>query len=187
MRHLFLTALLTITGCAAPVVLDPPSTRIPDGIDLSGYWILQTAEGREQPSGPTDVLVIPQDRRAPVRRSKRSDPGSSARVFLRSGDELKITQAESALFVSFDRSVVEEYRFGVLRTVSVGPIEAQRATGWAGDTLEIRTLDDDGAMLTERWRLGDGGRQLVRDVTLTHKDDTLLRATQVFRRTSGRQ
>lgn len=186
MRYLILTALLTIAGCVAPVVLDPPSTRIPDDVDLTGYWSLQTAEGRAQPTGPADVLVIPQDRRAPVRRSRRSDPGSSARVFLRSGNELKITQAESALFVSFDRSVVEEYRFGVLRTVSVGPIEAQRATGWAGDTLEIRTLDDDGAMLTERWRLEDGGLRLVRDVTLEHKDETLMRGRQVFRRQTRR-
>lgn len=186
MRYIILTGLLVIAGCAAPVVLDPPPTDIPDDVDLSGYWSLQNAVNRAQPSGPTDVLVIPQDRRAPVRRSTRSDPGSSARLFLRSGNELKITQAESALFVSFDRSVVEEYRFGVLRTVSVGPIEAQRATGWAGDALEIRTLDEEGAVLTERWSLEDDGMQLVRDVTLAHKERVLMRGRQVFRRIEGR-
>ena len=180
-----MTGLLALAGCAAPVVLEPPSTQIPDDVDFSGYWRLQADDTRAQPGEPSDVLIIPQDRRAPVRRRSRSDPGSSARVFLRSGEELKITQAESALFISFDRSVVEEYRFGVLRQVSVGPIEAQRATGWSGDTLEIRTLDEEGAILTERWWLEAAGPSLVREVTLTHKGERLIRGKQIFERAAG--
>ncbi len=175
-----------LAGCAAPVVLDPPPTGIPDDIDFTGYWSLQQVEGRQQPTRATDALIIPKDRRAPVRRSSRSEPGSAARVFLESGNELKITQAESALFISFDRSIVEEHRFGVLREISVGPIEAQRSAGWVGDTLEIKTLDDDGALLTERWTLRLGGDQLVREVQLIHKDEVLMKGTQVFRRRGDR-
>ncbi len=186
MRLIGLTALLALAGCAAPILLDPPPTEIPDDIDLSGYWSLQQADSRQEPRGATDTLIIPRDRRAPVRRSKRSEPGSAARVFLESGNELKITQAESALFISFDRSIVEEYRFGVLLDVTVGPIEAQRSAGWVGDTLEIKTLDEDGALLTERWTLQPGGEQLVREVSLVHKDDVLIRGKQMYLRRSSR-
>lgn len=186
MRFVLLIGLMMLTACSAPVVLEAPPTRIPGNIDFSGYWSLQGIDSRAQRSESSDVLIIPQNRRAPVRRSTRSDPGSSARLFLRSGNQLKITQAESAVFVSFDRSVVEEYRFGVLRKVSIGPIEAQRATGWIGDTLEIRTLDEEGALLTERWRLEDGGSRLIREITLTHKDEILMSGQQVFDREASR-
>ncbi len=185
MRRILLTSLLVLAGCAAPIVLDPPPTGIPDNIDFTGYWSLQRVDNRQQATGSTQALIIPKNRRAPVRRS-RSEPGSSARVFLESGNELKITQAESALFVSFDRSIVEEYRFGVLRQVSVGPIEAQRSAGWVGETLEVKTLDEDGALLTERWTLKGNGDELVREVRLVHKDDVLLRGTQLFRRRNER-
>jgi hypothetical protein len=62
-------------------------------------------------------------------------------VFLETGAYLKVTQTAHALFVSFDRSVVEEFRFGESRIVSVGEVQAQRVTGWQGDSLTVETLD----------------------------------------------
>lgn len=172
--------MLLLVACAAPPVLDQPSNHIPDNIDLSGRWSLQVVEDVSRPRAVTDELIIPRDRRQPVRRSTKAEPGSAARLFLESGNELKITQAESALFVSFDRSIVEEYRFGVLREITIGPVTAQRSTGWEGDSLVVRTLDEDGALMTEVWTLN--GDELSRQVTLTRKEKTLMTARQIFDR-----
>jgi hypothetical protein len=183
LRHLILSFCLLLSACVAPAVLEPPPTAIPAGIDLTGYWTLRQIENRDRQAPQPEELIIPRAQRATIDRSRKSLPGSAARVFLESGKQLKVTQAESALFVSFDRSVVEEYRFGVLREVSVGPIKAQRSAGWVGDRLVVKTLDEDGALLTETWRLQDQGSALVRQIELMHKDRLLMSATQLFDRT----
>jgi hypothetical protein len=69
------------------------------------------------------------------------------------GTALKVTQTGSGLFFSFDRSVVEEYRFGENREVEVGAITAERVSGWEGRSYVIETLDKDGAKLIESWQL----------------------------------
>ena len=78
--------------------------------------------------------------------------------------------------------MVEEFRFGENRTISVGPIEAQRVSGWVGETLLIETLDEDGYLLTESWRLEADGTLLARDVTISKGDKQTLALQQVFER-----
>ena len=58
------------------------------------------------------------------------------------GKSLKVTQTEHGFFVSLDRSVVEEFGFGENRIVTLGPIEAQRVSGWEGATYIVETLDE---------------------------------------------
>jgi len=93
---------------------------------------------------------------------------------------LRITQTSEGLFISFDRSVVEEYTFGENRTVSVGPIEAQRVSGWVGQELILETMDEQGNVLTETWSLDDGGSILIRNMTMTKGEQQLWSAMQVF-------
>ncbi len=95
--------------------------------------------------------------------------GGLVYVFLETGSALKLTQTEHALFISFDRSVVEEFRFGENRVVSVGQVEAQRVTGWENDELVVETLDKNGMKLTERYRLTNGGNTLQRQITFRSK------------------
>ena len=80
-----------------------------------------------------------------------------------------MTQTEHGLFISFDRSVVEEFRFGENRLVSVGEVEAQRVTGWEGKQLVVETLDRNGMKLTERFQLTNSGDTLHRQITLRSK------------------
>ena len=87
-------------------------------------------------------------------------------MFLETGDSLKITQTEHGLFISFDRAIVEEFRFGENRMVNVGEVQAQRVTGWEGDMLVVETLDRNRMKLTERFRLSNAGRVLERSITL---------------------
>ena len=78
--------------------------------------------------------------------------------------------------------MVEEYRFGELREASVGPVSAQRASGWDGGSYVIETLDEDGVKLTERYRLRDGGKVLERSVRVTKGPQLKVDAMQRFDR-----
>jgi hypothetical protein len=104
-------------------------------------------------------------------------------VFIEDGRALQITQTDHGLFVSFDRAVVEEYTFGENRIVSLGPIEAQRVSGWEGPVFVVETMDDRGATLTETWALVNDGRELVREVGIVDGEKQLYSSRQVFDRT----
>lgn len=103
-------------------------------------------------------------------------------VFLEMGTSLKVTQTASGLFFSFDRSVVEEYRFGENRQVSVGAISASRVSGWEHDAYVIETLDKDGAKLVESWRLQQDGNVLQRNIMIWDRGDKQLALEQRFER-----
>jgi len=101
-------------------------------------------------------------------------------VVLRSGSKLKITQTQDGLFISFDRSVVEEYRFREHRIVNVGPIEADRASGWLDGKYVIRTLDAEGALLEESYQLQGDGDALLRSFAIVYEDRQILSVQQVY-------
>ena len=105
-------------------------------------------------------------RRSSGRRSRRGPSVTAVSVFIEHGESLKISQTAAGLFISFDRSVVEEYTFGEDRVISVGPIEAQRVSGWENDSFVIQTLDDEGAILTEAWRLSENAKVLLREISI---------------------
>lgn len=155
-------AALVTAGCGAERTLETKSAAVPAGIDLSGHWRLREGSPDAAASGRKD--------------------GSLVHVFLETGKTLKITQTDYGLFISFDRAVVEEYRFGENREVKVGEAAAQRASGWEGDHYLIETLDDDGDLLTETYRLGDGDKTLVRTITITGHKKTSLDIRQTFER-----
>ncbi len=185
-------SLAVIAGCAAREVLIPKSA-ISAGNDLTGQWQLredsETAAKRIrdaefEAAGGYEPLVPRQNHKSG--RSERHDNGgASVHVFLETGRSLKVTQTDYGLFISFDRSVVEEYRFGENREVSVGPIDADRVSGWEGSAYVIETLDDDGAKMIEAYQLQDGGRTLRRKITIIDKNVSQLAVTQVFDRTLG--
>jgi hypothetical protein len=87
-------------------------------------------------------------------------------VFLETGKSLKVTQTQFGLFISFDRAIVEEFRFGENRMINVGEVQAQRVTGWEGEVLVVETLDRNRMKLTERIRLVDNGAGLERRIIL---------------------
>ena len=185
-----LCALLA-AGCAAPPELLARSAANPAGIDLTGNWQL-----REDPNAPRirpepeeEMIRLPP---ATSRRSQQVRPrqsrdgrskGPSVFVFMESGKALKITQTPHGLFVSFDRAVVEEFTFGENRVISLGPIEAQRVSGWEGPVFVVETMDEKGATLRETWALDGAGDELVRETSVTDGDETLFFRREVFDRT----
>ncbi len=176
--------LLVLCGCGSTgPVLVPKSAIPPAGVDFSGQWQLRGGDGPEKGAadGPgIEPLQTQVKRRSRPSRSSRKS--SSVHVFLETGRSLKVTQTEHAFFVSLDRSIVEEFIFGENRIVSVGPIEARRVSGWEGARYIVETLDKQGAVLREEWRLDESGDVLLRAVTIVERDKVKLSLNQAFDR-----
>jgi len=149
-----------LAACADSLELVAKPAEVPAGVDLSGQWLLRDTAGTTQRRA-REALVY---------------------TFVETGSSVKITQTESALFVSFDRSVVEEYRFREHRFVNVGPIEADRASGWVEGKYVIQTQDQEGALLEESYALEPGGDALVRTVSIDYDNEKPLSLRQVYDR-----
>lgn len=168
--------LLALAGCASREVLVPKAAEPPAGVDFSGQWKLRDdadAQQRRinsairQTDGVDERAIVPPTREGERPRRHR---GGLVHVFLEHGDRLKITQTDGGLFLSFDRAVVEEFRFGENREVRVGPVIADRVSGWDGDDYVVETLDQNNMKLTERFALTQDGEVLRRTITLRGKN-----------------
>jgi hypothetical protein len=174
-----------LVACAAPDPLPPKDAAVPVGVNLSGRWQLRNdsldsnrqIQAAERKASGADQGLVPKS----SKKSKRRKDEMQVHVFLESGESLKVTQTEHGLFVSFDRSVVEEYRFGEQRMANVGPVAAERVSGWENGAYVIETRDKEGAMLIETYRL-DGDDLMVRTIRITHEETVVLDVRQYFER-----
>jgi hypothetical protein len=173
--------LLLVAACSAPLVLDSKSAATPRGVDLSGMWLLRDQSDKRRPTNKSGLQdgIIPAGNKERSRRT-RSSGGATVPVFLEYGTSLKITQTQYGIFISYDRSVVEEFTFGENRTVEIGPIEALRVSGWEGSSFVIETLDDSGTTLFESWQVD--GSVLTRKIRIAKGDKNSFVQTQVFDR-----
>lgn len=184
---------LLIAGCAGHPELPARSAANTVGIDLSGHWALRGSNGdrlartAEQEQG---IRLPPKSSNTSRRRQSEGRVSSRERskspavyVFIESGRSLKITQTDHGLFISFDRAVVEEYTFGENRIVSLGPIEAQRVSGWEGPVFVVETMDERGVTLTETWTLTSEGSELVREIGIVDDEKQLHASRDIFDRT----
>ncbi|MDH3304729.1 MAG: hypothetical protein OEM50_04405 [Gammaproteobacteria bacterium] len=181
------SACLILAACASRPELMARSAEVPSGADLSGLWQLRDEPGsKPMPRADAEpgIRIPPENRTrsAGVRRPKRA-PGADVTMFLESGESLKISQTPDGLFISFDRAIVEEYTFGENRIVSVGPIEAQRVSGWKEQVFVVETLDEQGVLLTESWHIEADGALLVREISVTRGDNEQFSTRQRFDRT----
>jgi len=165
---------------------------VPVGVDLSGQWLVRegSTANREPGLGGDEGIRIPT---TGAQRSRQGQGargtsrggslgGASVRVFLEFGESLKITQTYFGLFISYDRSVVEEYTYGENRAVTIGPIEATRVSGWDGQSFVVETLDESGTILFETWYLEEAGEVLIRDIRISKGETDSFMRRQVFDR-----
>lgn len=178
--------LLVLHGCSSTQFLVSKAAIAPASIDLSGDWLVRKVPGGDRrggAAGPREPpLVISRSSRQQRSQRQRSSSGVSAHVFLESGEALKITQTQHGLFISYDRSVVEEYTFGENRVTNIGPIEALRVSGWDGDSFVVETLDDTGTTLFETWHLAEERSLLIRDIRISKDEKDSFVSQQVFDR-----
>lgn len=185
-----------LCGCASPEVLLPMSATVPAGIDLSGQWRIRPSAAQGQPgireaidrTDGVDAGNVMRDLRDQQRRERAGmasggeTRGGLVHLFLKTGKSLKITQTPYALFVSFDRAVVEEYRFGEDRPISIGEAEAHRVSGWEGNAYVIQTLGEKGMKLTDRYSIAGDQQSLTRHIVLRGKDMKEVTIVQEFGR-----
>jgi hypothetical protein len=181
------------TACASREILIPKSGAVPAGMDLSGTWRLREQAGSGQrrindairrTDGVNDRIIvdpmdIPEERNSVAR--PRRNTGGLVHVFLETGKTLKVTQTADGLFLSFDRAVVVEYRFGENREVQVGPVIADRVSGWEGREYVAETLDPDNMKLTERFAL-ENHHTLQRTIVFRSKNGETETIVQTFDR-----
>lgn len=181
-----------LTACAAREVLTPKSGVAPSGVDLSGTWRLrrddsdgqrQINEAIRRTDGVNDRIILrpPDTQNERNRPTRPRNPGGLVHVFLKNGNTLKITQTAGGMFLSFDRSVVVEYRFGENRQVRVGPVVADRVSGWAGREYVAETLDENRMKLTERFALVNN-HTLQRTIVFRSKNNEEETLVQTFDR-----
>jgi len=188
MRQVYgaIAAGLFLSACAASPQLEPRPGGNPLQVDLSGQWVLRSGEAPPVMTEQTIRMPPTGNRSAPTGMRTAGGPsrsrGSSVHVFLETGSSLKVTQTDFGLFFSFDRAVVEEYNFGENRTVNVGPIQAQRVSGWDGASFVIETMDAKGNTLTETWSLDENGKVLVRQLGISKRGEAGWSSQQVFDR-----
>ena len=175
------SGLLLLAGCVGSPALLSKNAAVPAGTDLSGHWLLREDPTAIRPPDFRDAVepIIRTDRKE--RRDDRRR-GTVAQAFLELGDALKISQTDFSLFISYDRAVVEEYTFGENREVTIGPIEAQRVSGWEGNTFVVETLDSDGSVLFESWQLENDDAVLVRNIRIASGEKTAYSVKQFFDR-----
>jgi len=188
LTYTMLFGVLLLFACSAKPVLISKSAAVPVGVDLSGNWLIRKGSKAER------VSVVGEDGgiRIPTSGSQRhsngggsrggKSAGASARVFLEFGESLKITQTFFGLFISYDRSVVEEYSYGENGQVTVGPIEATRVSGWEGQSFVVETLDDTGTILFESWHLEEDAAVLIRDIRISRGEKDSFVHQQIFDR-----
>ena len=194
MRFLtLLAALAIVAGCGSREVLQPHSAANPAKINFAGYWTLNedpvtTARRLNQAirkmAGIRYDVFRPRQPGAEQRRT-RSASGGLVHVFFEDGESLKITQTPSAIFISFDRAVVEEFRFGENREISLGEVTAQRVSGWDGPAYVVETLDRNGMKLTERYLLSGDRQTLIRQITFRSKQQQEMTVVETFSRRPG--
>ena len=180
--------------------LIPYRGEIPERIDFSGQWQMQddlaamdrrldaairATDGVDERDVLRGMLGQSRSRNGRSSRSRRK-AGGLVHVFLESAEFLRITQTEDGLFIAFDRSIVEEYRFGEARIVQTGGARAQRVSGWDGDAYVIETLGESGMKLSERYRLSQDRSLLTRDIDLRSAEMESIRIVQTFARTEQR-
>lgn len=187
--HLVIFPLL-LCACGTPEVLLPRSATVPAGVDFSGQWIIRpesrTGQARiNEAIDRTDGIdnkTLRQEMMNTQRHGRGESKGGLVGIFLQTGDELKISQTPYAIFISFDRAVTREFRFGENRPINIGDADAMRVSGWEGNDYLIETLGEKGMKLTDQYSLSADRNLLTRHITLRSRDGEAVTIVQEFDR-----
>ncbi len=192
-KAIVLITLVLLASCGSNETLLRKSAVAPPNMTLTGQWeliedidtVLRDFDSAiRQTSDAKNALSGTQNSRSSRKIRSREKVGGLVHVFLENGKNLKITQVEFGLFISFDRSVVEEYQFGEARMMNIGGAQAQRVSGWESEDYVVETLGSEGMKLTERYHLIETESRLYRQVILRSKKGETVVTDLTYRRTS---
>ena len=190
---LIVVFFLVLSACGTGESLVRKSGTAPSASELTGRWTLvesfeATQRELDRAIGATNGVDEARELRrlssaqSKGKRTPKPKVGGLIHVFLENGKTLKISQSETDLYISFNRSVVEEYHFGEARMIRVGEAAAQRVSGWEDGQFVVETLGKKGMKLTERYFLIDEGTHLRRHIVLRSKEGEEFSIVQNFSR-----
>jgi hypothetical protein len=187
--HLVIFPML-LCACGTPEVLLPRSAMVPAGVDFSGQWLMRPESRTGQPrineaidrTDGIDNKTLRQEMMNTQRHGSGETKGGLVGIFLQTGEALKISQTPYGIFISFDRAVTREFRFGENRPINIGDAEAVRVSGWEGSDYVIETLGEKGMKLTDKYSLSADRNLLTRHITLRSRDGEAVSIVQEFDR-----
>ena len=166
-------------------MLVPHSATAPSGVDFSGVWLIRELDSADELRINHLIQEMDGVRKKGtgiVRAPSSNDKSGFVHVFLETGRRLQISQTPYAFFVSVDRSVVEEFRFGEQRNVNVGSIVARRVSGWDETVYVVETIDKNNVKLIERFWLSNQRNVLNREISFRNSKGVKATALQKFDR-----
>ncbi len=191
--HIFIS-LIFLTACASNEALNKLPIKSETEINISGRWIFvgdyqsnqkKINKAIDRSSGiiyrrikTTGVFSEVQDTRP------KKNAWGVAHLFFKNAKILRITQTDYALYIDFNRSIVEEYNFGELKKITIGNVSASRSSGWNGIQYQIDTLDDHGMKITEKYTISDDINTLRRSIVFRDKNLHDTEIIQNFKRES---
>jgi len=192
-KHIFISLML-ITACSSNEVLNKLSINSEAEINISGRWVFvgdyqsnqkKISKAIDQSSGiiyrrikTTGVFQEVQD------KSPKKNAWGVAHLFFKNAKILRITQTDYALYIDFNRSIVEEYDFGELKKITLGNVSASRSSGWNDTQYQIDTLDNYGMKITEKYKISDDSKALTRSIIFRGKNLNDTEIVQNFKRES---
>jgi len=190
----YLILIFFLSGCAAIEELEKHEVRPSPGIDLNGNWVF-LGNFNENKKLITSVInktngVIYRGIKTTGLFDGKSSPKIKensqgvAHLFFENTRKIKIIQTKYSLYINFDRSIVEEYSFGELKTIVLGNVKIKRSSGWVKnkDVYRIETLDEYGMKITEEYKVLANKEKLERLLIFRDKDLNEIRVTQIFMR-----
>ncbi|MEC9415712.1 MAG: hypothetical protein VYC67_03870 [Pseudomonadota bacterium] len=191
--YIFLSLML-VTACSSNEVLNKLPANSDTKINISGRWVfdgdylsneMKINKTIDQSSGIIyqrikTTGVFPE---AQAARPKKNAWGV-AHLFFKNAKVLRITQTDYALYVDFNRSIVEEYNFGELKNVTIGKVSASRSSGWFSNQFQIDTLDSHGMKITEKYTISGDMNTLTRNIIFRDKNFNNSEIVQNFKRES---
>ena len=155
--------------------------------NLGGSWeYIAKLNGQQDLNEAINRIIGPNNKRnifsSSANQQNKRNSDYVAHLFLRDANRIKITQTRYALYIDFNRSIVEEYKNNRIETIELGEIKVQRSSGWQNGYYLIDTLDDRGMKITETYSLVNQNKNLQRKIILRDKDENEVVIERLYNR-----
>jgi len=188
----YLLLTFSLFGCATLEELEKYDIKSSPGTDLNGNWIFfgnfnENKKIIAKAINKTNGVIY-----RGIKTTGMFDGNSTptikknsrgvAHLFFENTQKIKVTQTKYSLYINFDRSIVEEYSFGELKTIVLGNVKARRSSGWVKDkgVYRIETLDEYGMKITEEYKLLINEEKLERLLIFRDKDLNEIKVLQTY-------
>jgi len=175
LNFFYLTFLILLMSCSTNESLVNYNQNPEELINLEGSWEYTAKHDAQKDLDAVINRIIGKNSKKNIFSSSANQKNNRnsdyvAHLFLRDAKRIKITQTRFAIYIDFNRSIVEEYKNNRVEIIELGEVKAQRSSGWQNDLYLIDTLDDRGMKITETYSLVNQDKNLQRQVIIRDKN-----------------